>query len=59
MPKLTKRGIRYVRTDVRPDPNYRKASLSKIAFLFEDTKINESMLPINLEICSKYLEILL
>ena len=30
MPKLSKRSIRYVRTDGRTDPNYRKASLSKI-----------------------------
>ena len=29
MPKLTKKAIRIVRTDVLTDPNYRKASLLK------------------------------
>ena len=29
MPKLTKKAIRYRRTDGRTDPNYRKASLLK------------------------------
>ena len=30
MPKLKKKAIRYVQTDVRTDPNYRKASLLEI-----------------------------
>ena len=32
MPKLTKKAIRYGRTDGRTDPNYRKASLLKIRY---------------------------
>ena len=42
MPKLTKKAIRYGRTDGRTygrtDPNYRKASLLKILLFFYNTK---------------------
>ena len=39
MPKLTKKAIRYGRTDGRTDPNYRKASLLKRIFSNPHKKI--------------------
>ena len=40
MPKLTKKAIRLWRTDVRTDPNYRKASLLEKKYFFSSQNIN-------------------
>ena len=55
MPKLTIKAIRYGATDERIDPNYRKASLLKIATIQQVLK-DEFILSSNIYqvICSRY-----